>query len=322
METKNIQEKCIKQIRGIDYDRLKISDYNRTYINNILPNIEYSFSMYSHSISSLSTLTKDSLVVDFGGGHGFLSLFLKMLGYKTIYCDYNPLSAKTITLIKEQLGFGPDYIITGSTSELKQFCEEHQLTPTHLIATDLIEHVYDLSLFFHDLHEINPSFEMTFTTGSNPANSYKCKQLEKYMKEDEKEFVEQRATYIRNNYPQLSSDEVKRLTKQTRGKIYSDIKKEVDQYLQTGSYLSSLEDSYNTCDPATGNWTERILSFDTYKQLASKYGFKIEFAPGFYNEKRNNALISLLFQFINTFIRKGKRAAYSLAPYIVIKLHN
>ena len=315
METKNIQEKCIKQIKEIDYDHLGISDYNRAYINKLLPSIEYNFGMYNHSISSLSTLTKDSLVVDFGGGHGFLSLFLKALGYKVIYCDYNPLSAKTVSLIKEHLGFGPDYIVTGSTSELKTFCEEHQLTPTHLVATDLIEHVYDLSVFFHDLQKINSSFEMVFTTGSNPANAYKCKQLRKYMQEDEKEFVKQRKTYIHDNYTHLSNNEIEKLAKHTRGKIYSDIKKEVNQYLKTGNCPVLLEDPYNTCDPATGSWTERILSFETYKQLADKYGFKIEFASGFYNEKRNNALLSFLFRTMNLF------TCHPLAPYIVIKLH-
>ena len=316
-----IASECIEKIRGINYNLLDISEYNQRYINNLLPHLEYYFSIYTHAISSLSGLNRKSYIVDFGGGHGFLSLYLKMLGYQVIYCDYNPLSVKTIQTIKEQLGFGPDYIITGSSKELNRFCKEHQLIPGYLIGSDVIEHIYDLSTFFHDLREINPSFETNFTTASNPANIYKCRYLRKLMKEDEKNFVEKRKAYIQNNRSRLSDTEIAILAKHTRGKIYSDIDKAVDQYLQQGIYPSLLDDPYNTCDPETGNWTERILSFKSYEQLADTYGFKINFSSGFYNEKRNNLLVSFLFRVANRFIRKGKRTGYFLAPYILIRLY-
>ena len=316
-----IASECIKRIKEIDYNSLDISEYNRRYIYNLLPHLEYYFSMYTHAISSLSTLKKDSCVVDFGGGHGFLSLYLKMLGYQVIYCDFNPLSVKTIELVKAQLGFGPDYIVTGSSYILSKFCKVHQLKPTHLIATDVIEHVYDLSLFFGDLQEINPSFEMAFTTASNPVNGYKCFRLRKIMKKAEAKYVKQRTSYIRENYAQLSDQEITTLAKHTRGKIYPDIDRDVSSYLQCGTYPLLLSDRYNTCDPATGNWTERILPFKAYEQLANPYGFKIDFSPGLYNEKRNNRVVSSLFHTANLLIRKWKQAGYSLAPYVLIRLH-
>ena len=319
---RNAASECIGKIREIDYNLLDISEYNRKYIHNLLPHLEYYFSIYTHAVSSLPTLNKESCVVDFGGGHGFLSLYLKVLGYRVIYCDHNPLSVKTIRLIKEQLGFGPDYIVTGGSGELNRFCVENQLIPTHLIGTDVIEHIYDLSAFFHDMQVINPSFEMAFTTASNPANSYKCRRLRKLMKKEEKDYAKQREAYIRNDATQLSDKEIDVLVKHTRGSMYSDIDKAVERYLRHGTYPPLLTDPYNTCDPATGNWTERILPFKAYEQLANTYGFKIDFTPGLYNEKRDSRSASLLFRIANLLIRKGKWAGYFIAPYIAIRLYN
>ena len=317
----NVIAECIKQIRAIDYKQLDISDYNKTYIQNIFPYIDYVFTTYQHVLSVFSNHEKDNWIIDFGGGHGFLSLFLKKLGYKVIYCDFNPLSVQTITLIKEQLGFGPDYIVTGSSLELKTFCKEQSLTPALLVATDLIEHVYDLSVFFRDLYEINPHFEMVFTTGSNPDNTFKCRKLRKIMISDEKDFVNQRTEFIRREFPNIPDNEVKTLAIHTRGKIFSDVKQTVEQYLKTKQLPPLLKDPYNTCDPQKESWTERILPFEDYKQLANTSGFQIDFAPGFYNEQRNNPVKSYLFRSINMLIRNNKKFKYSLAPYIVLYLH-
>ena len=312
---------CIEKIKQIDFSKLGLSDYNQLYINRIVPHLAYYFTIYIQSISSFSRLTKESWIVDFGGGHGFLSLFLKSLGYNVIYCDINPLSVKTITLIKDEINIGPDYIVSGSTEDLKQFCELHDIMPTHLIATDLIEHIYDLSDFFRNLRDINPDLEMVFTTGSNPKNSYKCKQLHKYMVEEEKVYLSQRKEFISKHFAELTEAEIENLAKLSRGKIYPDIQPLVTNYKENGVLPIPLSDQYNTCDPENGNWTERILPLEEYQRLATENGFQTVFKPGFYNEKRSKSYVSQIVHLLNSAIRKGGETGYKLAPYILIKLY-
>jgi 2-polyprenyl-3-methyl-5-hydroxy-6-metoxy-1,4-benzoquinol methylase len=320
-EMEKSAESCIGKIREINFNQLNISDYNRKYIQNIIPHISYYFKIYIQAISSFSNLQPEkNRIVDFGGGHGFLSLFLKHLGYQVIYCDINPLSVKTISLIKEKAGFGPDYIVAGSVAELNRFCLDNQLKPDFLIATDLIEHVYDLQDFFRQLQQINPRFEMVFTTGSNPGNPYKCHQLHRYMIQTEKVYLNKRKEFIQANAKHLTETEINTLAKLSRGKIYSDISKMLNLYRETGKFPAPPGDAFNTCNPETGNWVERILPFKTYEQLAAEAGFRVVFTPGFYNEERNSKILSLAFRALNFCIRKSGKSGFRFAPYILIKL--
>ena len=313
----------IKKIRQIDFKKLGISEYNLLYIERLLPHLDYYFDIYIQSISSFSTPTPNqSWIVDFGGGHGFLSIFLKSLGYNVIYCDINPLSVETIQAIKKELNTGPDHIVLGSAAELKHFCDNNNIKPTHLIATDLIEHVFDLTVFFKDLRAINPHFEMVFTTASNPKNTYKCRQLRKYMKSQEIKYFSKRKEFISGQLPELSEAEVENLARLSRGETYSTIPQIVNQYKEDGILPEVLGDPYNTCDPENGNWAERILSFEEYEKLAAQTGFQISFAPGYYNTKRPNKLVSSGLQALNSIIRSNRKVGFSLAPYIVIKLSN
>jgi len=190
-----------------------------------------------------------------------------------------------------------------------------------LIATDLIEHVYDLQDFFRQLSQINPNIEMIFTTGSNPENPYKCRQLRRYMTQEEKVYFVKRKEFIRINANHLTETEINTLAKQSRGKIYSDILKILDSYQKTGNFPIPLDDAFNTCDPETGNWTERILSLKAYKQLASEAGFQAIFIPGFYNEERiRNSGLKPVFRLLNFCIRKSGKLGFKSAPYILIKL--
>jgi glycosyltransferase involved in cell wall biosynthesis len=307
-EIEKTAESCIGKIRKIDFNQLDISDYNRKYIQKLIPYINYYFKIYIQAISFFSNFQPEkNLIVDFGGGHGFLSLFLKSLGYQVIYCDINPLSVKTVSRIKEEAGFGPDYMVSGSVAELNRFCLDNQLKPDLLIATDLIEHVYDLQDFFRQLQQLNPCFKMVFTTGSNPENPYNCRQLRRYMTQTEEIYFIKRKKFIQTNAKHLSETEINTLAKLSRGKIYSDILKS----------STPPDDAFNTCDPETGNWAERILSFKTYEQLASEAGFRAVFTPGLYNEERTSKIGSFVFRLLNFCIGKS---GFKFAPYILIQL--
>ncbi len=305
----------LSKLEAINFDLLDISDYNRAYIKRLSPNLPYYMDIYAQMIQSSKKQPQSGLyAVDFGGGHGFLSMLLKAIGYNVIYVDINPLSAHTANVIKEKTGLGADIILEGSTEELYEFCEQNNIKPQVFFAADLIEHVYNLDKFFACLKNINPQMEMIFTTASNPLNLYKCRKLHKGQRQDEKDFFMQRKNFIENKFPGISNVEV--WAKHTRGMRFDDI-----IYAVENRTLPSIpKDKYNTCDPESGNWAERILSFDTYRNIACKNGFYVTFRKGHYNTKRNNILFSFLCKTINIVIRFSGSAGYFISPYILLNV--
>ncbi|MDR1739723.1 MAG: SAM-dependent methyltransferase [Bacteroidales bacterium] len=305
----------LSTLQSFNFDTLDISDYNRAYIKRLSPNLSYYMDIYTQMIRMSGQQPQSGLyAVDFGGGHGFLSMLLKACGYNVIYVDINPLSAHTAKVIKEKTGLGADIILEGSTEDLYKFCEQNNIKPQIFFAADLIEHVYNLDKFFLRLKNINPKMEMIFTTASNHLNIYKCHKLHKEQKQDEKDFFMQRKVFIENNFPKITDAEL--WARRTRGMRFDDIR----QAAENGILPSKPKNKYNTCDPKSGNWTERILSFGAYRNITGKNGFNVTFQKGYYNTKRNNILFSFLCKTMNIVIRFSGSAGYFIAPYILLRV--
>ena len=247
-------------------------------------------------------------------------MLAKQIGIKqVIYIDLNPLSVQTIKVLKEKTGLGPDIILEGNSDTLLSWCRDNKVEPNLLIATDLIEHVYDLSSFFADLVHISDDLQMIFTTASTPFNPYVKRRLHKMMKGCESGNLESpnyytlRLLYIQENFPSLTTEDTIKWSHKTRGLIYSDISNAIES--NTPPILS---DKYNTCDPATGNWTERILPIKEYDSLLFPYGYFLTVDKGFYNTDRKNHIFSLISSCINSFIAVSGKAGLFFAPIITL----
>lgn len=320
----SIARSLTNRLQEIDYDQLPISDYNKRYIGNLKPAMSYYMKIYSACLSKgfgiINRSPEETTLVDYGGGSGFLSILAKSAGVgRVIYLDLNPKSVETIQVLKKQTGTGPDVILHGDSARLAEWCKENNSKPDLLIATDLIEHVYDLNAFFKDLSGLNEHMQMIFTTASTPFNPYVKRRLHKEMDDCEfgtaenPNYYTMRKLYIEKNYPHLSTEETEKWAIQTRGLIYQDI----DKAIKTNK-LPVLKDAHNTCDPANGNWTERILPISDYRSLASAYNFTIKVDKGFYNTDRGNIVSSIICKCINLLISYSGKAGLLLAPFIFL----
>lgn len=314
----------VSKLQLIDYDNLPISDYNKQYINRIYSSLPYYLEIYVDCIYKGIISTKLSpseiTLIDYGGGSGFLSILAKEIGInQVIYIDLNPLSVETIKVLKQQLGTGPDIILPGDSDALNNWCKVRRITPHLLIATDLIEHVYDLKCFFSDLCGINPGMEMIFTTASTPYNPIVKRRLHQFMQGCESgmevipNYYTRRKNFIKEYYPNLSEEQQEVWSRCTRGLIYEDIRKAIDM-----NHLPFPKDKYNTCDPETGNWTERILPIRYYKDLLGLNDYQLKVQKGFYNVHRTNMLTSFLFRCMNGFIRYSGQLGLFFTPYIIL----
>lgn len=310
-----------QQLKSLDYAALPISEYSRSYILRMMPHLDYYFDIYQRCLDqmlhALGKAPAQIVMVDYGGGHGFLSLLAKARGIgRVVYLDYNPQAVETVTAIGQQVGLMPDDILQGSSSELRQWCRENGVTPDALLGMDVIEHIYRLDTFFSDLQGISPRLYQLFTTGSTPYNRRVAKRLRAVMQADEvghngqKGFFQQRRDFIAQHYPHLSPIQLDAWAQSTRGLVFDDIL----QAVETGS-PADLSDPYNTCDPATGSWTERILTLEQYQDIARPYGFAITLRNGFYNPYRGG-LKGLMSKALNLLIRNSRLR--SLAPFIIL----
>jgi 2-polyprenyl-3-methyl-5-hydroxy-6-metoxy-1,4-benzoquinol methylase len=315
----NIANDCIHRLLNLNFKSLGINEYNLQYIEDILPQINYHFSIYKYSINLVTRGQYEGTIVDFGGGHGFLSCFLKMLGFNVIYCDNNPLAISTVKKIGTALQSVPDVIIEGSEMELSAYCKTNNIKPDYLISIDVIEHISDLKDFFSELRNINPKMEMCFTTRANPCNFRQRKRLFKMMDEIERNFfLPMREEYISKHYPEFNEREIQTLSVLSRGKTYDDITKIVNKYRLNGS-LPPKRTSHNTCDPNSGSWIERILPLKTYTAIINAAGFAVSFKNGFYATNQHGCIQKALVHTLNRVLQYGGKPAMTIAPFIVLK---
>ncbi|MBR1550475.1 MAG: SAM-dependent methyltransferase [Bacteroidales bacterium] len=293
-----------------------MSDYSRSYIIRMLPSIDYYMDIYGcclrRALGAAAKVPADVTLVDYGGGHGFLSMAAKRSGVgKVIYVDVNPQAAEAVKAVSATVGEGPDVVLTGDSADLRRWCEENAVRPDVVLGMDVIEHIYRLEDFFADLYAVNPDMPMLFTTGSTPYNPWIKRRLHRVMKEDESVFCSQRCDFIRAQFPTMSFPEAVFWSQHTRGLVYDDVLKAVKTTLP-----HFLKDRYNTCDPATGSWTERILPISDYRRRLSPYGTRLVVRKGFYNTHRSG-IKGIVSRLLNVLLFLP--LTHWLAPFIVLE---
>ncbi len=312
------------RLKQIDYTQLGISDNSYRYIARLLPYLDYYFEIYRHMLdemlAALGRPAESLTLVDYGGGHGFFSLYMKERGVgRVVYVDYNPAAVQTAQAVSRAAGLQPDVMLQGDARTLRQWCEEHSLMPDGLIGLDVIEHIYTLDEFFGDLYAAAPSLAMLFSTASNPYNHRLVSRLHRVMRNDElgtatkPGFLQLRRQYIAEHFPDFNDKELDYWAANTRGLVYADVERAVRSHSP-----NLLRDPYNTCDPATGSWTERLLSLEEYRGLVQPYNSDVYLTNGFYDvgsRKMGRGLRRLL----NRLLRNSMNTA--LAPFIVLHVH-
>lgn len=305
-------------LQKLDFSACKLNDYSRRYIGRMMPAIEYYVEIYSRCLDNAIAAAGKPLdqitLVDYGGDHGFLSLMAKERGVgQVIYVDFNPDAVETIHLFSDTLGYGPDVILQGDALVLNEWARREEVVPDILLGMDVIEHIYCLDDFFSAVFSLTTHVKMIFTTGSNPMNRRICRRLRKVMRADERLFWQRRRDFIARHNPDFSPRLLDYWATNTRGLNCDDILRAVD----TNS-PNLLSDSYNTCDPDTGSWTERILPFSDYRNLIEPYGATCSFQKGFCNTHRKGPK-AFLSRWLNR--RIDRRSGMRFAPFVFLEVN-
>ena len=313
----------------------EVSDvhYCKKYLQHLMLNRNYYLLIYSKVLEQVifnSDLKKESItLIDYGAGNGLLGLFAKFCGFgKIIINDIDKSFIKSAQTLAIGLNISVDQFITGDINTIQKEC--FFIKPDAIVGTDIIEHIYNLNSFFTIMKEINSNMVSVFTTGSNPENYFKIKKLRALQFKDEHtggiaddfgfadsqshpSYFQIRKDIISAINPEFDEMLIIKMAKLTRGLNREDIKQVVLQYEKTGQFPNEPE-PFNTCNPLTGSWTERILSIKEYHIIYKNSNFSAQVSPGFYNIYYKGVK-KLIMVFINNLV---SIFGLKFAPFIFI----
>jgi hypothetical protein len=325
---------------GLKISTLDISDYNKQYLARYLRKLRINLQRLSYVLSwALAASSKkwgDVALIDYGGGSGLLSLLAKECRLGTvIYSDIYDVSCRDAEIIARRLDAKADHYVCGDIEEVSAFLKANALGCDVFVSCDVIEHIYNFEDFFEALHGLSDGrFSLALTTHANPLNPVTSRILMRKQRELEWQDREYQAGHkqrdslksysrIRQEMIQshcngaLSQVEIEQLAKATRGLMESDIKRAVDDYLQTKRMPVPLRHPTNTCDPYTGNWADRLTAPDELKRLLSKAGFEVDILSCYYGRPQpfvKKTVANFLDMAINVLGKQGLR----LAPYFLL----
>ena len=316
------EEPFLEKISVIDISSISNDKIVNDYLQYILQHKKYFLKIYSFVLNEAliksNTQIKDLSILDFGCGNGLLALFAKYCGFKNVYaCDYYSNFVKSANILSQYLCIQiQEFKVTNEYDLLNSFSTKKI---DIIVGTDVIEHVYNLDVFYSNISALNPKMITAFTTASVNDNYFKRKKLEQLMKIDELEYIEIRKNIIHRNDSTFEQLQLELLSKATRGLNEIDITKFVNNCKITGRLNQVKINKYNTCDPITGNFTERILTTKEYHNIYSSNNFSLNFISGFYNEE-GNIFRRISLKLINNLIKFFNKEYISrtITPFILL----
>jgi len=323
-----------KKLKKIELNQLSCSPYAKRYLHHLLQNSTYYLSIYAHvlnhAVHNASLPASQMTLLDYGSGNGLLGMFAKYAGFGKVYlCDIDTAFVEASQELSTMLAEPISGFVTGG---LKELLLQHPSTkPDVIVGTDVIEHIYDLNVFFADLQRMNSQLISVFTTASNPDNPIKTASLKKLQIKDEtvggdpsdfalagaekhEAFVKMRAQIIRTAFPALTENSIVLLAVATRGLYKPAIIQAVNTFLNDGK-MPVLPIGENTCHPLTGSFTERIIPIYSYQKIYSKARFNCHVYNGFYNSHAKGVK-KFINPILNMFVKILGR---KIAPFITLK---
>jgi hypothetical protein len=305
-------EPFCEKIKAIEPALISNDPYAQFYFQHLQLHARYFVRIYDAVLDALFTNSARRInkLVDYGSGNGLLGAFAKYCGVEEVVLvdtdtQFNEAARKLSGLLNLRF----HEVIEGTVAELTQVLP--QWIPDAVAGTDVIEHIYDLESFFGLLRMLNPDMISVFTTASNPANPLKVRSLRKLQVQDEWEgsspvhnqamgreahpsFRKIREDILRACNPGFTAPELERWITATRGLYQPDILRAVASM----KIPQPPADPYNTCNPITGSFTERILSFAEYTRLYKMNDWQLNVLPGFYDTDKKG-LKSIISHLLN-----------------------
>ena len=331
-ELQKASERLYQKLISLDINQLEISEYSQVYFLKHQVDLKYLLQMYTFILFHFQRKVQKPFdqisVIDHGAGIGILSLLCKELDMDIMYNDIYNQVAKDAETISKAIKLPFNYYHHGSIEDLANYCKEQKINVDGIVSSEVIEHIYDIELFFENL-DLLPSKKLhfVFSTSANIKNPLRRRKLMKMQyvsenigeqeffgrkqKDSIRSFLKIREEIIKKNSIKMSTSEIQKMAVHTRGMRKDDILKAIKEFEKTAIYPKKLKHKTNTCDPNTGNWTEHLIDQKELQKSLALKNCDTEIIPGFYSIG-NDSLVSIFIKnTLNVLIKTlGKKSAY------------
>lgn len=334
-------ESLYEKLAALDVKRLDVSDYNAEYLRRYQRKLRTHLQKFGYVLAwGLSQSDKplpDTVLLEYGGGAGILSLLARECGVGTvIYNDVYDVSCVDAETIGQATGNTADHYVCGEIDEITEFLKRRSLSCDVMVSSDVIEHIYDVDEFFSKLPGLSAErIGVAMSSHANPSNPIVKRLLVKkqmrveyedrgyaagHKKRDSlRSYLSIRRDIVREcGDGSLSDGEIEELARATRGMVDADIRSAVFSYLGTKQLPAPPTHRTNTCDPTTGNWEDRLADPLQLLRGLSSAGFDANILAGRYG--RPNGLVRrVLARVLDVLITSAGGQGLRLAPFFLIR---
>lgn len=318
-------------LKNFDTDTLGVADtYNDYFIHHHLGkrlffSIQNSAHILYESIRLSNKPVNEIYAIDYGAGLGTLFMLGGMLGFKQFdYNDHLPEWQPTAAAVCKKLGIIITNYVMGDINAVTGFASANNFRYHIVVSRNVIEHIYSLPEFYQAIFKHNPSTVIYSTTTANFHNPlmrlyhfYIHKNVEK------KYYRKQRITEIEKIQPLLSHDELKKLTRLTRGKGQQDFIEAVNNFVADKPIKADATLRSNTCDCIIGVWSEHLLTKKEYADIINQSGFRLYYAAGYWDTHYSSVALNMLAKVFNKIILlMGNKRGILLSPFVNVIAHN
>ena len=329
-----------EKLSALAVDRIDLSDYNKAYVRRyqakLRSNLQRLAYILAWALDSSKKLVNDTVLLDYGGGAGLLTLLAIECGVgRVIYNDIYDVSCVDAETIGNALGNHADYYIRGDIGEVIEFLDVRSISCDVVVTSDVVEHIHDVDGFFGMLHRLSKGhLSVTMSTHANPLNPFLRRTLMKkqwtvenvdreytagHKKRDSlKSYLSVRREVILDHANGvLSEAQVDDLAQRTRGMIREEIRAAVETHINTGELPAPPAHPTNTCDPVTGNWADRLVDPRELQRKLTRAGFSVDIRSGYYGRPVGLAK-KLVASALDLLIRLSGLHGTRLAPFFLL----
>ncbi len=331
-ELQKASERLYQKLVALDIYELNISEYSQVYFLKHQVDLKYLLQMYTlilfHFQRKVQKPFDQISVIDHGAGIGILSMLCKELGMNIIYNDIYNQVAKDAEIISKAVNLPFNYYHHGSIEDLGNYCKEQKISVDGIVSSEVIEHIYDIELFFENLNLLpSKKLHFVFSTSANIKNPLRRRKLMEMQyvsenigeqeffgrkqKDSIRSFLKIREEIIKVNAKKMSSSEIMKLAIHTRGMRKDDIVLSIKEFEKTKVYPEKLNHKTNTCDPNTGNWTEHLMNPKELQKSLELKKRESEIKSGFYSIGNDGFVSTFIKNTLNILIKTlGKKSIY------------
>ncbi len=328
-----------RKLCTLDLAALGVSEYNQRYLGNYIRSLRGILQIHTYILAwSLAGLNKplaECALVDYGGGPGLLTFLARESGLGCVlYNDIYEVSCADAQKVGAALQAEAQAYVHGDLDQLIAYASQKRISIDVVASYDVIEHIYATERYFRALkHLPHRALKIVFCSSANPhnplvrrsrvkvqlavENSTRQAEWGHKQRDSLKSYLELRREIIARHAPALTAPQVDRLAVQTRGLKVEDIQACVDEYLRTGQIGYRPDHPTNTCDPLTGNWSERLMDTRWIARVFQEEGFQVSLRCGYY-AFANRRLTRSIKAVLNALLWLSGGKMLLLAPYYMI----